>query len=174
MRMTRRIRPSPTIHFLYKILEIHQGPFWYLKNENTPQTTTNSLWSLKLISTNITVQCLPTVQFPSKSTVPFSLAYAAYGVLYHGPFCMDPCRSWVESRRSLSVKADDPKKDESGRSGLKADDLWVKADDPGRKQTVLCQSRRSFWVKADDLWVKADDPGRKQTILQTLIPISSP
>ena len=82
--------------------------------------------------------------------------------------------SWVESRRSLSVKADDPKQDESGRSGLKADDPWVKADDPGRKQTVLCQSGRSFWDKADDLWVKADDPGRKQTTLKTLIPISSP
>ena len=27
--------------------------------------------------------------------------------------------SWVESRRSLSVKADDPKKDESGRSGAR-------------------------------------------------------
>ena len=76
--------------------------------------------------------------------------------------------SWVESRRSLSVKADDPKKDESRRSGLKADDLWVKADDPGRKQTVLCQSRRSFWVKADDLWVKADDLANPNPYLKSL------
>ena len=45
--------------------------------------------------------------------------------------------STVESRRSKRTKADDPQKDESRRSGAKADDLWVKADDPGRKQTIL-------------------------------------
>ena len=64
--------------------------------------------------------------------------------------------SRVESRRSLSVKADDPKKDQSRRSWSKADDPWAKADDPSK-------SRRSF-VKADDLWAKPDDPGRKRTI----------
>ena len=64
--------------------------------------------------------------------------------------------SRVESRRSLSVKADDPKKDQSRRSWSKADDPWAKADDPSK-------SRRSF-VKADDLWVKPDDPERKRTI----------
>ena len=58
--------------------------------------------------------------------------------------------SRVESRRSFSVKADDPEKDQSRRSRSKADDPWVKADDPSK-------SRRSF-VKADDLL------GSKQTI----------
>ena len=59
-------------------------------------------------------------------------------------------RSRVESRRSFRVKADDPEKDQSRRSRSKADDPWVKADDPSK-------SRRSF-VKADDLL------GSKQTI----------
>ena len=58
--------------------------------------------------------------------------------------------SRVESRRSFRVKADDPEKDQSRRSRSKADDPWVKADDPS-------ESRRSF-VKADDLL------GSKQTI----------
>ena len=70
----------------------------------------------------------------------------------------------VESGRSLSVKADDPKKDESGRSGTKADDPWVKADDPGWKQTIFGLKQTIFWAKPDDLWVKADDPEPKQTI----------
>ena len=61
--------------------------------------------------------------------------------------------SRVESRRSLRVKADDPQKDQSRRSRSKADDPWVKADDPSK-------SRRSF-VKADDLL------GSKQTILRS-------
>ena len=69
-------------------------------------------------------------------------------------------RSTVESRRSKRTKADDPQKDESRRSGAKADDLWVKADDPGRKQTILGLKQTIFWAKADDLWVKADDPGQ--------------
>ena len=43
----------------------------------------------------------------------------------------------VESGRSLGVKADDPGKDESRRSGAKADDPWVKSDDPGSNQTIL-------------------------------------
>ena len=68
--------------------------------------------------------------------------------------------STVESRRSKRTKADDPQKDESRRSGAKADDLWVKADDPGRKQTILGLKQTIFWAKADDLWVKADDPGQ--------------
>ena len=76
--------------------------------------------------------------------------------------------SWVESRRSLGVKADDPEKEESRRSGLKADDPWVKADDPGRKQTVLCQSGRSFWDKADDLSVKADDLENPNSYIKSL------
>ena len=59
--------------------------------------------------------------------------------------------STVESRRSLGVKADDPEKDQSRRSGPKADDLRAKADDPGLKQTIFGQSRRSFRGKADDL-----------------------
>ena len=45
--------------------------------------------------------------------------------------------STVESGRSSEVKADDPEKDKSGRSGMKADDPWMKADDPP-------ESRRSF------------------------------
>ena len=57
--------------------------------------------------------------------------------------------SRVESRRSLRVKADDPQKDQSRRSRSKADDPWVKADDPSK-------SRRSF-AKADDL---KDESGR--------------
>ena len=61
--------------------------------------------------------------------------------------------SRVESRRSFRVKADDPEKDQSRRSRSKADDPWVKADDPSK-------SRRSF-VKADDLL------GSKQTILRS-------
>ena len=69
-------------------------------------------------------------------------------------------KSTVESRRSKRTKADDPQKDESRRSGAKADDLWVKADDPGRKQTILGLKQTIFWAKADDLWVKADDPGQ--------------
>ena len=68
--------------------------------------------------------------------------------------------STVESRRSKRTKADDPQKDESRRSGAKADDLWVKADDPGRKQTIFGSKQTIFWAKADDLWVKADDPGQ--------------
>ena len=86
--------------------------------------------------------------------------------------------STVESRRSKRTKADDPQKDESRRSGAKADDLWFKADD------LLSQSRRSMglsrrsWAKAEisgaqsrrsylkSHSVKADDlKGRKQTIL---------
>ena len=59
--------------------------------------------------------------------------------------------SRVESRRSFRVTADDPEKDQSRRSRSKADDPWVKADDPRK-------SRRSF-VKADDLL------GSKQTIV---------
>ena len=51
--------------------------------------------------------------------------------------------SRVESRRSLRVKADDLKKDQSRRSSSIVDDPWV---------------------KADDLWVKADDSGRKRAI----------
>ena len=43
----------------------------------------------------------------------------------------------VESGRSSRVKADDPQKDESRRSGMKADDPRIKADDPS-------ESRRSF------------------------------
>ena len=44
-------------------------------------------------------------------------------------------------------KADDPK-------GRKQTILKrMKADDPGRKQTI-------FWAKTDDLWVKADDPAQ--------------
>ena len=53
---------------------------------------------------------------------------------------MNECaQSWstVESGRSSEVKADDPQKDKSGRSGMKADDPWIKADDPS-------ESRRSF------------------------------
>ena len=75
--------------------------------------------------------------------------------------------STVESRRSLSVKADDPKKDQSRRSRrkqtipTKADDLGTKADDPGVKQTIFGPKRTIFWAKADDPWVKADDPKAK-------------
>ena len=66
--------------------------------------------------------------------------------------CFSRASFWsrVESRRSFKVKADDPEKDQSRRSRSKADDPWVKADDPSK-------SRRSF-VKADDLL------GSKQTI----------
>ena len=52
--------------------------------------------------------------------------------------------STVEGRRSKRTKADDPQKDESRRSGAKADDLWVKADDPGRKQTIFGSKQTIF------------------------------
>ena len=44
-----------------------------------------------------------------------------------------PYSSTVESGRSLSVKADDPGKDESGRSGAKADDPVDQNGRPSRK-----------------------------------------
>ena len=71
-------------------------------------------------------------------------------------------------------KQQDPKKDQSRRSRSKADDPWVKSDDPsksrrsfvkaddllgskqtifGSKQTILSESRRSQGLKADDpIW----------------------
>ena len=46
--------------------------------------------------------------------------------------------STVENGQSFGVKAVDPEKDESIRSGPKADDPWVKADDCcGTNQTIL-------------------------------------
>ena len=44
----------------------------------------------------------------------------------------------VENRRSFGVKAVDPEKDESIRSGPKVHDPWVKADDLcGTKRTIF-------------------------------------
>ena len=100
-------------------------------------------------------------------------------------------RSTVESGRSLSVKADDPGKDESRRSRLSRRSLgqsrrsWAKEDDlRSTADDLLSQSRRSMglsrrsWAKAEisgaqsrrsylkSHSVKADDlKGRKQTIL---------
>ena len=52
-------------------------------------------------------------------------------------------RSWKVWKQTISTKVDD---------------LWVKADDLGRKQTI-------FWAKAYDLWVKLDDPGQSPTVM---------
>ena len=60
-------------------------------------------------------------------------------------------RAQTEWSIGLGSKAEDPKKDQSRRSRPKADDPWVKADDPSK-------SRRSF-LKEDDLLRS------KQTIL---------
>ena len=42
-----------------------------------------------------------------------------------------------EISHRVRATADDPEKDQSRRSGAKADDRWVNADDPGSKQTIL-------------------------------------
>ena len=53
--------------------------------------------------------------------------------------------STVESGRSSRVKADYPQKDESRRSGIKADDPRIKADDLSAKaDDLLRKSRRSL------------------------------
>ena len=44
----------------------------------------------------------------------------------------------------VRATADDPGKDQSRRSGAKADDRWVKADDPGSKQTILALKQTIF------------------------------
>ena len=55
-------------------------------------------------------------------------------------------------------KADDLEKDQNRRSRSKADNQ--------------SNSRRSF-VKTVDLWVKADDPGRKRTLLSGFLKYES-
>ena len=64
--------------------------------------------------------------------------------------CWPILKSTVESGRSSSGKADDPEKDKSRRSGMKADDPWIKADDLSESRRSLVQSRRSQGLKADD------------------------
>ena len=100
-------------------------------------------------------QCLIVTHCKTKQPQIFFHRLEWWRMIHHrlvpNPRIRTESESRVESRRSLRVKADDPKKDQSRRSRSKADDPWVKADDPSK-------SRRSF-VKADDLL------GSKQTIL---------
>ena len=62
---------------------------------------------------------------------------------YRGEKTRTVSESTVESGRSLSVKADDPEKDESKRSQRKQTIFEL-------KHTILGESRRSRGLKADD------------------------
>ena len=141
----KRVLAWKNLHFRHLGSLIYRGgsntleyPFWskerFTKSFRTPQT---DIW----------VSVLKTVSSPTYIKLWKNIFHEHPSPTLQQPKSVDPkyhsgcLKAYIWNQRT--------------RSGRKRT-IPTKADDPeGRKQTI-------FWAKADDLWVKADDPGQSR------------